>query len=116
MGRVAPAPGLEGVAGPFVEVALHGDAAGGVRIEVHHGVVVGNVLATKTNHPSGLFCVFADSTFFRKKTTRERQSADALLLRRAIHAERRLSSELNAGEGSFSPLVPRGVSGGKPFF
>ena len=39
-----PAPGLEGVAGPLVEVALHHDAVGRLRVEVHDGVVVGHVL------------------------------------------------------------------------
>ena len=40
----APAPGLEGVAGPLVEVALHHDAVGRLRVKVHDGVVVGHVL------------------------------------------------------------------------
>lgn len=42
----APAPGLEGVAGSFVEVPLHGDPVGRVGVEIHDGVIVGDVLET----------------------------------------------------------------------
>lgn len=39
-----PAPGLKGVAGSFIEVAFHGDAVGRISVEVHNGVIVGDVL------------------------------------------------------------------------
>lgn len=44
VGELAPVPGLEGVAGSLVEVALHGDPVGRVGVEIHDGVVVGDVL------------------------------------------------------------------------
>lgn len=47
--RPAPAPGLKGVAGPLVEVSLHGDAVGGIRVEIHDGVVIGDVLEMSTS-------------------------------------------------------------------
>lgn len=41
---ISPAPCLEGVAGPLVEVALHDDPRGRVGAVVHDGVVVSYVL------------------------------------------------------------------------
>ena len=46
MGKLVPAPGLEGVAGPLVEVPLHGDPVGCIGIEIHDGVIVGHILET----------------------------------------------------------------------
>lgn len=44
VGKLVPAPGLEGVAGSLIEVSLHGDAVSCVSIEIHDGVIVGHVL------------------------------------------------------------------------
>lgn len=46
LGEVVPAPGLKGVAGSLVEVALHGYSISCICIEIHHGVIVGHVLKT----------------------------------------------------------------------
>lgn len=43
-GKLVPAPGLEGVAGSLIEVSLHGDPISCVSIEIHDGVVVGDIL------------------------------------------------------------------------
>lgn len=44
VGKLVPAPGLEGVAGSLVEVSFHGDPVSCVGIEIHDGVVVGHIL------------------------------------------------------------------------
>lgn len=44
MGSLAPAPGLEGVAGSLVEVSLHGDAVSCIGVEIHDGVIIRHVL------------------------------------------------------------------------
>lgn len=40
----SPVPGLEGVAGPLEQVALHHHAVRSVHVELHLGVVIGKVL------------------------------------------------------------------------
>lgn len=44
MGKLVPAPGLKGIARSLIEVSLHGDPIGCIRIEIHNGVIVGHVL------------------------------------------------------------------------
>lgn len=44
VGKLVPAPGLEGVAGSLVEVSLHGDPVSPVGVEIHDGVIIGDVL------------------------------------------------------------------------
>lgn len=43
-GELVPAPGLEGVAGSFIEVSLHGDPIWCVRFKIHDGVIIGHIL------------------------------------------------------------------------
>lgn len=59
-----PVPGLEGIAGPLEQVALHHHAVRSVHVELHLGLVIGKVLggrqedtgwtqaAVQTGHPS----------------------------------------------------------------
>ena len=42
--KFIPAPSLESVAGPLVEVALHCNAISCISIKIHNGVIVGHVL------------------------------------------------------------------------
>lgn len=43
-GKPIPAPGLEGVAGSLIKVSFHGDPISCVSIEIHDGVIVGDIL------------------------------------------------------------------------
>lgn len=42
--KLVPAPGLEGVARSLVQVSFHCDTIGFVGIEIHDGVIIGDVL------------------------------------------------------------------------
>lgn len=42
--KPVPAPGLKGVAGSFVEISFHGDAVSCISVEIHDGVIIGDVL------------------------------------------------------------------------
>lgn len=44
VGKLVPAPGLKGIAGSLVEISLHGDSISCICIEVHDGVIIGNIL------------------------------------------------------------------------
>lgn len=47
-----PVPGLERIAGPLEQVALHHHAVWSVHIELHLGVVIGKVLGRETGRRS----------------------------------------------------------------
>lgn len=60
--KVVPAPGLEGVAGPLVQIALHHDPISCVTIKVHNGVIIRHVLEIFKKLKS--HCVICFKAFF----------------------------------------------------
>lgn len=48
--KLVPAPGLKGIAGSLVEISLHGDSISCICIEVHDGVIIGNILEKSSKY------------------------------------------------------------------